>query len=161
MDSIFLKRCDNGGDTVAEKSVIVQCSGCATKNRIPGGRLKDNPLCGKCRAPLSIFDSPVNITDSTFNEEVIRYRGSVMVDCWAPWCGPCRMVAPALEQLAKEYAGRIKITKLNVDENSGTASKYFVKSIPTMLLFKDGKLVNTLVGALPKQAIEEHIRTLI
>jgi len=71
------------------------------------------------------------------------------------------MIAPVLEQLAKEYAGRIKITKLNVDENPGTASQYAVQSIPTMLLFKGGKLVNTLVGALPKQALEEHIRTLI
>lgn len=146
---------------MAERSVIIRCSECATKNRIPGGRLKDNPICGKCGAPLSVFDSPVNITDSTFNEEVIRHPGPVMVDCWAPWCGPCRMIAPVLEQLAKEYAGRIKITKLNVDENPGTASQYAVQSIPTMLLFKGGKLVNTLVGALPKQALEEHIRTLI
>ncbi len=149
---------------VADKNIIVRCGQCGTKNRIPGNRLKDNPVCGKCKELLlkgDIYDRPIDVTDKTFNEEVIRYPGPVLLDCWAPWCGPCRMVAPVLEQLAKEYSGRVKIAKLNVDENTLTASKYSVQSIPTMLLFRGGQLVNTIVGALPKQAIEEHMRSLI
>ena len=83
------------------------------------------------------------------------------MDCWAPWCGPCKMVAPVLDQLAYEYKGRIKITKLNVDENPLTASKYGIQSIPTMLFFKGGNQVDTLVGALPKHEIERQIETLL
>jgi thioredoxin len=83
------------------------------------------------------------------------------VDCWAPWCGPCRMVAPIMDQLASEYAGRVKIAKLNTDENPLTASQYGIQSIPTLLFFKDGTLVNKLVGALPKSEIEKHLGGLI
>jgi len=83
------------------------------------------------------------------------------VDCWAPWCEPCKMVAPVLDQLASGYKGRIKIAKLNVDENPLTGSKYGIQSIPTMLLFKGGNQVDTLVGALPKQEIERYIKTLL
>ena len=139
---------------------MVYCTKCGTKNRIPLNRLSDGPVCGRCREPLqkvTAYDRPLDISDRTFNEEVIRHSGPVLVDCWAPWCGPCRMVAPALEQLARGYAGRIKITKLNVDENPLTASQFSVQSIPTMLLFLNGKLVDTLVGALPKQEIEKII----
>jgi len=148
------------GDTVTEENIIVHCTKCGTKNRIPRNRIKEGPICGRCHAPLprrNMYDHPVDITDRTFSEQVIGDPGTVLVDCWAPWCGPCRMVAPVLEQLAKEYAGRIKITKLNVDENPLTASRYSVQSIPTMLLFKNGKLVDTVVGALPKQEIEKRL----
>jgi len=83
------------------------------------------------------------------------------VDCWAPWCGPCRMVAPIMDQLASEYAGRVKIAKLNTDDNPSTASLYGIQSIPTLLFFKNGKQVNKLVGALPKKEIERHLGSLI
>ena len=145
-------------------SIIMQCPNCRTKNRIPKGRLNDRPICGKCKKPLTggtFHDRPVIITDRTFSQEVISYPGPVLVDCWAPWCGPCKMVAPVLDQLASEYAGRIKIAKLNVDENPITASQFGIQSIPTMLIFKDGKKVNQLVGALPKAQIEQHLQPLI
>lgn len=144
--------------------MIITCPGCGTKNRIPEDRLKDRPICGKCRSPLPVAampDHPVNVTDGSFANEVLSYPGIVLVDCWAPWCGPCRMVAPVLDHLAAEYAGRIKVAKLNVDENPGIASRYETRSIPTMLFFKGGQLVNRLVGALPKHQIEEHIRSLL
>jgi len=152
------------GGIVAEENIIIQCNKCGAKNRIPGNRINDRPICGRCHDIIPItdmYDRPVDVTDNTFNEKVILHSGPVLVDCWAPWCGPCRMIAPILEQLAKEYAGKAIIAKLNVDENPLTASKYSVQSIPTMLLFRDGKLVNTLVGAIPKQNIEEHIRAII
>jgi len=103
----------------------------------------------------------VEVTDRSFGEEVLSFAGPVLVDCWAPWCGPCRMVAPVLEQLAAEYAGRLKITKLNVDDNPMTASSYGIQSIPTMLLFKNGNQVTKLVGALPKAEIERHLRSFL
>ena len=142
------------------ENIIVRCAGCGTKNRIPKEKLHEGPVCGKCRRPLKVENPPamtVDVTDQTFSREVLSFSGPVLVDCWAPWCGPCRMVAPVLEQLASEYAGRVKITKLNVDENPATASQYGIQSIPTMLLFKGGNHLNSLVGALPRQEIERHL----
>lgn len=145
-------------------SIIMRCGHCGTKNRIPNARLNQGPVCGKCKTPLAIgrdLGKPVDITDNTFDSEVLSAAGPVLVDCWAPWCGPCRMVGPVLEQLAREYAGRVKIAKLNVDENPRIASRYSIRSIPTMLLFNRGELVNTMVGALPKQEIERQLRSIL
>jgi len=147
-----------------QENIMVRCPNCGAKNRIPKRRLNEGPICGKCRTPLTVKSSravAVNVTDQTFNQEVVADPGPVLVDCWAPWCGPCKMVAPVLDQLASEYAGQIKIAKLNVDENPTTASQYGIQSIPTMLLFKNGNQVEKLVGALPKQEIEQHLKAVL
>lgn len=147
---------------MGKDSVIVPCKNCGTKNRIPRTRMKERPRCGKCHALIAVgtyYDRPVTISDNTFAEEVTSYPGPVLVDCWAPWCGPCRTVGPVLDQLASEYAGRIKIAKLNVDENPRTASQNAIQSIPTLLLFNQGKKVGQLVGAHPKAAIERHLKS--
>ncbi len=145
-----------------EDSIIIACMNCTTRNRIPMARINDNPVCAKCKSSLAgIPYFPVNITDNQFNKEVLQHKGAVMVDCWAPWCGPCRSVAPILDTLARNYAGQVKITKLNVDENQMTASQYAVRSIPTMLFFKNGKLKDTLVGALPRPEMEKKLQELI
>lgn len=104
-----------------------------------------------------IIDHPVVITDKTFVETVKRYP-VVVVDCWAPWCGPCRLIAPVLEELAKEYAGRVFFGKLNVDENPRTATEYAIMAIPTLFIFKGGDPVDVIQGALPKPYLEAKIK---
>lgn len=141
-------------------SILVRCPECGTKNRLPADRLSDAPVCGKCRASLKGAigtGKPVEISDATFQKEVLDYPGTVLVDCWAPWCGPCRMLGPVLDELAGKYRGMVKITKLNTDENRAVASKFVIQSIPTMLIFKNGTQVDRLTGALPKAEIERHL----
>jgi thioredoxin 1 len=100
----------------------------------------------------------VDMTDATFETEVGGAEGLVMVDFWAAWCGPCRMVAPIVEQLAGDYAGQVKVGKVDVDANQGVAARFGIRSIPSILFFKDGKLVDTVVGAVPKPALEQKIK---
>jgi len=97
------------------------------------------------------------ISDSSFEAEVLQSKGAVLVDFWAEWCGPCKMIAPILEETAIEYDGKLTIAKLNIDDNPDTAPKYGIRGIPTLLLFKDGKLVATKVGALSKTQLAEFL----
>jgi thioredoxin 1 len=99
----------------------------------------------------------IEITDSSFKNEVIDSEIPVLVDFWAPWCGPCKTIAPVLDELAKEYEGKVKIVKLNVDENQGTASEFGVRSIPTLILFKGGKAVDQTMGAQSKENLKQMV----
>ena len=142
---------------------VVVCSKCGAKNRVEESRLATSEAkCGRCGEKLKAGgqdSKPAVITDQTFDGEVLQARGQpVLVDCWAPWCGPCRTIAPIMDQLAAESQGQYRITKLNIDENRQTASRYQIASIPTMLIFKDGKLIDRIVGAQPKSAIAERLR---
>ena len=96
-------------------------------------------------------------SDATFEQDVLKASGPVVVDFWAEWCQPCRMIAPALEEISKSLNGKVKIVKLNVDENPGTAAKFGIQSIPTLMLFKNGELASRQVGAAPKQKLEQWI----
>ena len=98
------------------------------------------------------------VTDSDFEGQVEQQPGLTVVDFWATWCGPCRMIAPILDQLAIEYAGQVKVTKLDVDANIKTSTRFNVRSIPMLLFFKDGKVVDQIVGAVPRQAIEAKLK---
>lgn len=100
----------------------------------------------------------VTVTDATFAAEIEGHAGVAVLDLWAAWCGPCRMIAPMLDELAGEYQGRVKVAKLDVDANPATSSRFNVRSIPTLLFFRDGKLVDTVVGALPKPALAERFK---
>ena len=99
------------------------------------------------------MSNAIAVTDSDFETQVEKNGGVTVVDFWATWCGPCRMIAPILEQLSEEFAGRVKVTKLDVDANQKTAMRFQVRSIPTLLFFKDGKLVDQVIGAVPKAAL--------
>lgn len=100
---------------------------------------------------------PVEITDSNFQNEVLKSDTPVLLDFWAEWCGPCKMVAPVVEELAKEYDGKLKVGKVDVDSNQQTSMQYGIRSIPTLLIFKGGKVVDQLVGAVPKKMLAEKV----
>jgi thioredoxin 1 len=102
----------------------------------------------------------VVVTDSNFGDEIEKHSGLSMLDFWAAWCGPCRMVGPVVEQLAGEYEGKVKVGKLDVDANQATAMRFNIRSIPSILFFKDGKHVDTVVGAVPKAFLERKIQEL-
>lgn len=104
-----------------------------------------------------MIDEPVHVTDAAFEKAVLQSSLPVIVDFWAPWCGPCRMVAPVLDKLAKEYAGKLLVAKVNTDENQEWASKYGIQSIPTMLFIAGGKIVHRQVGALPESMLREVV----
>ncbi len=103
----------------------------------------------------------LDVTSSTWDTEVIKAQGIVMIDFWAPWCAPCRMVSPTVEELAKEYGGRMKFMKLNTDENPEIASKYNIMGIPTLMFFRDGRSLDSIVGAVPKQQLKSKIDSLL
>ena len=102
-----------------------------------------------------------NVSDASFEEDVLKADGPVLVDYWAEWCGPCKMIAPVLEDVAAEYAGKVKVVKLNVDENTETAPKYNVRGIPTLLIVKGGEVVATKVGAVSKSQLVEFVNSAI
>ncbi len=102
---------------------------------------------------------PITFTDSNFEEEVIKSDKPVLIDFWAVWCGPCKIIAPVVEELAAEYEGKIKVGKLDVDENQQASIKYGVRSIPTLLIFKDGKVKDTIIGAVPKSQIVQKLNS--
>ncbi len=103
-------------------------------------------------------DKIANVTDASFEADVLKSSQPALIDFWATWCGPCRAIAPVVELLAGEYAGKVKVVKVNIDENPKTPTQYDVRSIPTLLMFKDGKVVGQIVGAVPKPKIEELVK---
>jgi len=124
------------------------------KQRKLGQLVKKAAEPEKKRKPA--LNKPVEVSDATF-KDVIQNHPLVVVDCWAPWCGPCHMVAPVIEEMARDYAGKILFGKLNMDENREVATKYQIMSIPTLLVFKNGKLIDRIIGAMPRQMLEPKI----
>jgi len=139
---------------------LIRCPACGATNRVPPEKLKQGlqPVCGRCKTSLLADNKPVTVTDATFSAEVEHSPLPVLLDLWAPWCGPCRMVAPVVEELAKEMAGRVRVAKLNVDENPVTASRFHVQSIPTLLVLKGGREMERIVGAQPKSEIVQRLQ---
>jgi thioredoxin 2 len=138
---------------------LIRCPSCSAVNRVPRDKLAAGgaPVCGRCKKALPLSEKPIAVTDATFASEVERSPMPVVVDMWAPWCGPCRMIAPVLDELAGEMAGRIRFAKLNVDENPATASRFNVRSIPTLLVLSGGREIDRIVGVEPKSEIVRRL----
>ena len=146
---------------------FIPCPSCGATNRVPRAKLTQGlvPRCGRCKVMLPLpelaADKPVVVTDASFAAEVERSPLPVLVDAWAPWCGPCLQVAPVIDALAAELAGRVRVAKLNVDENPRLAQRFELRSIPTLLVFKAGREVDRIVGAQPKSEISRRLERAI
>lgn len=151
---------------------LLSCSQCGAVNRVATDKLAEGfePVCGRCHAALSLNadaapaasnGGPVTVTDATFAAEVEKSPLPVVVDMWAPWCGPCRAIAPMIDELAVELAGRVRFAKVNVDQNPETAMRFEVRRIPVLVVFKDGKEVDRIEGLRPKAEVAERLGQLV
>ncbi|HSN81309.1 MAG TPA: thioredoxin TrxC [Polyangiales bacterium] len=139
------------------RSKIVVCPSCESPNRIPSARLGDQPRCGKCKNPL-FTGHPIVLTDRSFDRHLERSDLPLAVDFWAPWCGPCRMMAPFFEQIAAELEPRVRFAKVNTDENPRLAQQYGISSIPTTAIFKGGREVARQPGAMNLQQLRQWLQ---
>jgi len=121
---------------------------------------KMRDLMDKVNSPENVSDSPTTLSDATF-DDFAKKNPLAVVDCWAEWCGPCRMIGPVIEQLAKEFVGKVAFGKLNVDQNPTTAARFRIMSIPTLLIMKNGTVIDTIVGAVPKDYIVSRLQPLL
>lgn len=137
--------------------IMLKCSVCGAMNRVDERRLTALPVCGRCGKPLTASTKPVAVSGAEFQKEVLDWPGAVLVDFWAPWCGPCKAVAPILEDLAARRSGSLKVVKINTDENAELASQFGIFSIPTLILFDHGTKVNQIAGAMPRSQLEAWI----
>jgi thioredoxin 2 len=133
---------------------IVTCSRCGARNRVEAKGAGVRPVCGRCGEDLPVpAAGPLEVTDATFAEAVLEAKGVVLLDCWAEWCPPCKMLAPTIDALALEAGGRYVVAKLDTQRNPRTAAMLGIQSIPTLLVFKNGTVMDRIAGAVPKQMI--------
>ena len=142
---------------------VISCPSCGGESRVSREKVLEgaSPICGHCKKNLAVDAKPVTVSDASFATDVLGFPRPVVVDLWAEWCPPCRMIAPALEDLAGTFMGRVRIAKLNVDDNPMTQSQLRVTGIPTLVAFKGGKEVDRVVGALPPPQLRSWIESLV
>src|SRR5258705_13098093 len=140
--------------------LLIRCTACGATNRVPREKIGAGlePICGRCRAPLSVNGELLTVTDATFATDVERSPLPVLLDAWAPWGGPCRMISPVVEELATEMAGRLRVAKLNVDENPSTAARFNISSIPTLLVLNGGPEADPIRGGQPQSGVARGVR---
>ena len=146
------------------ENIIVVCPHCGAKNRVPENRIKEHPVCGRCRQPLRIDPGmihPMNVTDSSFGREVMQYPGVVLVMFWSPRCPYCRQLAPVIDRLAPEFAGRARIAKFDVDQNRIVPSQFTVSGVPTTMIVKHGKVLHRLTGVVSKEELIREVEAAI
>jgi thioredoxin 2 len=138
--------------------MIRSCSSCGSQNRLPAAKLDKQARCGKCRTPLGPVGEPYPVTTRAEFDELVRESPvPILVDFWAPWCGPCRMVAPELEELARQRRGGLVVAKLNTEELPEVAGQFGIRSIPTFVLFRGGKEQSRVSGAMPAHQLEQSL----
>jgi thioredoxin 2 len=156
-------RREEGVETDMADVDLIRCQTCGATNRAPRAKLTEGlePVCGRCKTPLSLLRTPVVVTDATFSADVERSPVPVLLDMWAEWCGPCRMIAPVIEELGREMEGRVRIAKMDVDKNPLTASRFNVRTIPTLLVLKAGREIDRIIGVQPKSEIVKRLQRAI
>ena len=142
---------------------LIRCPSCGVTNRVPLEEVERGltPVCGRCKTRMPIATRPLVVTDATFAAEVERSPLPVLLDLWAPWCAPCRMIAPVLDELAYELAGRVRFAKLNVDDNPATAARFQARSIPLLVILKNGREVDRLIGVQPRAEIVRRLERVV
>jgi len=145
-----------------DETLLFRCPSCSAINRIPVEKIRQGrePVCGRCKTPLPV-DKPVIVTDASFATDIGQSSLPVLLDLWADWCGPCRFIAPVVNELAKDLLGRVRVAKLNIDENPVTPARYGVQHIPTLLVLKDGEEIDRVVGVQSKAAIVNRLEQAI
>jgi len=145
-----------------KNTLVITCPNCGTKNRVPRERLEGHARCGKCQSPLPLdMATPIEITDASFDREVIAFPGAMMVEFYSPRCGYSRMLAPVTEELAAEYAGRVRIGRLNVDVNRLTSARYAIEGTPTLILFRHGSYIKRMVGVMDIRDLERALDSIL
>ncbi|WP_317931362.1 thioredoxin TrxC [Halioxenophilus sp. WMMB6] len=135
----------------------ITCPHCSATNRLPTERLADNPKCGRCKQPL-FYGAPMELTPSNFEPLMRNNQTPILVDCWAPWCGPCRTFAPVFEQAAGEFEPRLRLAKLNTEQYQTIAGQWQIRSIPTLILLHEGRELDRLSGALPLPQLRQWLQ---
>ncbi len=138
-------------------SVLIRCNHCSTVNRIPTDKLRMHPKCGKCKGLLSFPESPVEVTTASFQDEVIRCPGDVLVEFWSQTCGICMSLMPSVYDIARQRAGRLKVVLINVERNSFLANRFNVLSLPTFIIYKNGSMINRLDGGLARARLDQWL----
>lgn len=142
-------------------SVYLRCRSCRTLNRVPTNKLMDQPHCGKCKGVLDFPTRPIEATARTFGPEVFDWAGVAIVEFWSPRCGPCTWIQPLLERLVHQKAGLVKVVKVNIDREPSIANTFNVMSTPTLLVYRNGKLVDELRGAYPEREMQSWLQSAI
>lgn len=140
-------------ETGSSRKATVRCASCGALNRVDLARAADRPKCGQCKRPI-LLDRPLALTDTEFERVVRDAEVPVLVDFYADWCGPCKMMAPVLDQLARDRMGEVLVAKLDTDRNPGTSAQFGIRSIPTLIAFRGGREVARVMGAVPRQRLD-------